>query len=91
MFYNMMLLIGNVKIQNLYGIIKVKKSKALQHKLTKKLEKLSLSERTLLVKNLFDIFKNNNITDAKEIKIKEIFKLIKEFNKLNKERQNLIN
>ena len=67
-----------------------KRSKALQQKLTKKLEELSLEERVNLVKNLFNIFKNNNIKDTKEIKIKEIFKLIKEFKKLDKETQNLL-
>ena len=67
-----------------------KRSKALQQKLTKKLEELSLDERTLLVNNLFNIFKNNNIKDTKEIKVKEIFKLIKEFKKLDKETQNLL-
>ena len=67
-----------------------KRSKALQQKLTKKLEELSLKERINLVKNLFNIFKNNNIKDTKEIKIREIFKLIKEFKKLDKETQNLL-
>ena len=67
-----------------------KRSKALQQKLTKKLEELSLEERINLVKNLFTIFKNNNIKDTKEIKIKEVFKLIKEFKKLDKETQNLL-
>ena len=67
-----------------------KRSKALQQKLTKKLEELTLDERTLLVNNLFNIFKNNNIKDTKEIKVKEIFKLIKEFKKLDKETQNLL-
>ncbi len=67
-----------------------KRSKALQQKLTKKLEELSLEERINLVKNLFNIFKTNNIKDTKEIKIKEIFKLIKEFKKLDKETQNLL-
>ena len=67
-----------------------KRSKALQQKLTKKLEELSLDEKTLLVNNLFNIFKNNNIKDTKEIKVKEIFKLIKEFKKLDKETQNLL-
>ena len=67
-----------------------KRSKALQQKLTKKLEELSLKERINLVQNLFNIFKNNNIKDTKEIKIREIFKLIKEFKKLDKETQNLL-
>ena len=67
-----------------------KRSKALQQKLTKKLEELSLEKRINLVKNLFNIFKSNNIKDTKEIKIKEIFKLIKEFKKLDKETQNLL-
>ena len=67
-----------------------KRSKALQKKLTKKLEELSLEERINLVKNLFNIFKNNNIKDIKKKKIKEIFKLIKEFKKLDKETQNLL-
>ena len=67
-----------------------KRSKALQQKLTKKLEAISLEERINLVQNLFNIFKNNNIKDTKEIKIREIFKLIKEFKKLDKETQNLL-
>lgn len=67
-----------------------KRSKNLQKKLTKKLEELSLEERITLVKNVFDIFRNNNIKDTKEIKIKGIFKLIKEFKKLDKETQNLL-
>lgn len=67
-----------------------KRSKNLKEKLTKKLEKLPLSERINLVTNLFNIFKNTNIKDTKEIKIKEIFKLIKEFKKLDKETQNLL-
>lgn len=67
-----------------------KRSKALQKKLTKKLEELSLKERINLVKNLFDIFRNNNIKDTKEIKIRQIFKLMKEFKKLDKETQNLL-
>ena len=67
-----------------------KRSKNLQKKLTKKLEELSIEERINLVKKLFSIFKNNNIKDTKEIKLKEIFKLIKEFKKLDKETQNLL-
>ena len=67
-----------------------KRSQNLKEKLTKKLEKLPLNERINLVTNLFIIFKNTNIKDTKEIKIKEIFKLIKEFKKLDKETQNLL-
>ena len=67
-----------------------KRSKNLQQKLTKKLEEIPFEERIDLVKNLFNIFKNMNIKDTKEIKIKEIFKLIKEFKKLDKETQNLL-
>lgn len=67
-----------------------KRSQNLKEKLTKKLEKLPLNERINLVTNLFNIFKNTNIKDTKEIKIKEIFKLIKEFKKLDKETQNLL-
>lgn len=67
-----------------------KRSQNLKEKLTKKLEKLPLNERINLVTNLFSIFKNTNIKDTKEIKIKEIFKLIKEFKKLDKETQNLL-
>ena len=67
-----------------------KRSKNLQQKLRKKLEEIPFEERIDLVKNLFNIFKNMNIKDTKEIKIKEIFKLIKEFKKLDKETQNLL-
>lgn len=67
-----------------------KRSKALQQKLTKKLENMSLEEKIKLVKNLFNIFRNTNIKDTKEIKLKQIFKLMKEFKKLDKETQNLL-
>lgn len=67
-----------------------KRSKILKEKLTKKLEELSLDERVFQVKNLFNIFKNANIKDTKEIKIKQIFRLIKEFKKIDKETQNLL-
>ena len=67
-----------------------KRSKNIQQKLTKKLETLSLEEKMNLVKNLFNIFRKNNIKDTKEIKIKQIFKLLKEFKKLDKETQNLL-
>ena len=67
-----------------------KRSKNLKEKLTKKLEKLPLNERINIDTNLLNIFKNTNIKDTKEIKIKEIFKLIKEFKKLDKETQNLL-
>ena len=79
-----------IKEKSLIRDTQSKRSKALQKKLTKKLEELSLEERINLVKNLFNIFKNNNIKDTKEIKIREIFKLIKEFKKLDKETQNLL-
>ena len=67
-----------------------KRSKNLQKKLTKKLEEMKTNERVNLVTNLFNIFKKINIKDTKEIKLKEIFKLIKEFQKLDKETQNLL-
>ncbi len=70
--------------------IQSKRSKILKERLTKKLEELSIEERVNLVKNLFDIFKNINVKDTKEIKIKQFFKLIKEFKKLDKETQNLL-
>lgn len=67
-----------------------KRSKKLEKRLTEKLEKLSLEERLKLVQNLFLIFKNNNIKDAKDFKITKIFKLIKSFQKLDKQTQNLL-
>ena len=67
-----------------------KRSKNLQKKLTKKLEELPIEEKVNLVKKIFTIFKNIHIKDTKEIKLKEIFKLIKEFKKLDKETQNLL-
>ena len=67
-----------------------KRSKTLQKKIAKKLNELTLEERIAFVKALFDIFKNNNIKDTKEIKLRQIFKLIKDFQKLDKETQNLL-
>lgn len=75
---------------NLVRDTQSKRSKNLQKKIAKKLEGLSIDERINLVTNLFNIFKNINIKDTKDIKIKEIFKLIKEFQKLDKETQNLL-
>ena len=51
---------------------------------------MKTNERVNLVTNLFKKFKKINIKDTKEIKLKEIFKLIKEFQKLDKETQNLL-
>lgn len=65
-----------------------KRSKNLEIKLTKKLEEISIPERLNLVENIFNLFKKNNIKDTKEIKINNIFKLIKSFKGLDKETKN---
>lgn len=67
-----------------------KRSKSLELKLTKKLEELPTEKRINLIKNMFSIFKNNEIKDTKEIKITKIFKLIKSFKELDKETQNML-
>lgn len=66
------------------------RSKNLEKKLTKKLEELPIPKRTLLVKNLFLIFKINKIKDTKDIKIKNLFNLIKSFQGLDPETKNLL-
>ena len=65
-----------------------KRSKSLEKRLTKKLEKLSIPERLDLVENMFNLFKKNDIKDTKEIKINSIFKLIKSFKELDKDTKN---
>lgn len=65
-----------------------KRSLNLEKKITAKLESLSIEKRMEIVKNLFAIFKNKNITDTENITIKEIFELIKDFISLDKETQN---
>lgn len=65
-----------------------KRSKKLEQRLTKKLEDMSIPERLELVENIFNLFKKNNIKDTKEIKLNNIFKLIKSFNDLDKDTKN---
>ena len=67
-----------------------KRSKTLESKLTKKLEELPINTRIKLVKNIFNIFKNHNIKDISDIKITNLFKLVKNFTELDKESQNLL-
>lgn len=67
-----------------------KRSKKLENKITKKLEELPLDTRIKLVQNIFNVFKNNNITDAKEIKLKKLLKLIKSFNELDNYTKDLL-
>lgn len=64
------------------------RSKNLEKKLTKKLEEKTIEQRLKIVNDLFFIFKNNQITDTKNIKIKEIFKLLKDFHNIDKETKN---
>ncbi len=65
-----------------------KRSKKLEERLTKKLEKLSIPERLNLVENMFNLFKKNDIKDTREIKINSIFKLFKSFKELDKDTKN---
>jgi len=67
-----------------------KRSKNLEFKLTKKLEELPIEKRINLVKNIFDIFKNNGINDFKEIDLKNFWLIIKSFKGLDKEAQNIL-
>lgn len=67
-----------------------KRSKNLEIKLTKKLEELPIDKRIKLVKNIFDIFKNNDIKDIKDIDLKKFWLLIKSFKGLDKEAQNIL-
>lgn len=66
------------------------RSKNLEKKITKKIEELPISKRTELINSLFNIFKNNQIKDTNDIKIKDLFQFIKNFKDLDKETQNLI-
>lgn len=65
-----------------------KRSKSLEQRLTKKLEKMSVPQKLNLVENIFNLFYKNNIKDTKDIKLNNIFKLIKSFNELDKETKN---
>lgn len=67
-----------------------KRSKNLEAKITKKIETLPINKRTELVDDLFLIFKSNQITDTKDIKLKKIFKLLKDFKGLDKETKDLL-
>lgn len=67
-----------------------KRSKNLEMKITKKLEELSPDKRINLVQNIFAIFKNNNIKDTKEIKLKKLLKLIKSFTELDSSTKNML-
>lgn len=67
-----------------------KRSKKLENKITQKLEELPLDTRIKLVQNIFNVFKNNNITDAKEIKLKKLLTLIKSFNELDNYTKDLL-
>lgn len=66
-----------------------KKSKNIEKKLTQKLEELSIPARLKLVQDVFNLFKQNDIKDTKDIKIKSIFGLIKSFSQLDSETQSL--
>jgi len=61
-----------------------KRSKNLEIRITEKLESIKIEERIKIVNSLFLLFKDNNIKDTKDIKIKKILNLIKSFNKLDK-------
>lgn len=67
-----------------------KRSKNLEIKLTKRLEELPINTRIKIVKNIFDIFKNNGIQDIKQIDLKNFWLLIKGFKELDKETQNIL-
>lgn len=67
-----------------------KRSINLEKKITEKLETLSIDERMNIVSSIFNIFKTKNIKDTKDIKIKELLEIIKEFIKIDKETQNWI-
>ena len=65
-------------------------SKNIEYKLTLKLEELAPEIRIKLIKDVFQIFKDNNIKDLKEIKLTNLVKLIRDFAALDKETQALI-
>lgn len=67
-----------------------KRSKNLEIRITKKLEEMPTEKRLDLVKNIFDVFKNNAIKDTKDIKLKKLLQLIKSFSGLDKETKNLL-
>lgn len=67
-----------------------KRSKNLEKKITKKIEELPISKRTKLVNDLFQIFKSNKITNTKDITLKNIIKLLKDFQELDEDTRHLI-
>lgn len=66
------------------------RSKNLELKITKKIEELPIPQRTKLVNDLFAIFENNKIKNTQDMKVTDLFKIVKGFKDLDKETQNLI-
>ena len=67
-----------------------KRSKNLEIKLTKKLEEIPIDNRLTIISNLFLLFKNNNISNTKNLTITNIIKIVKDFKNLDKETQNTL-
>ncbi len=61
-----------------------KRSKNLEKELNRKLELVPIEERIKIITEVVTIFRNNGIKNAKDIKLKKLFKLIKGFNNLSK-------
>ena len=67
-----------------------KRSIKLQVRLNRKLEEIPPAKKLIIINQIFDIFHDNKIKDAKEIRLKNIFNLIKSFKVLDKETQNML-
>ena len=67
-----------------------KRSKVVEKKLTEKLDNMTIEERINLVDGIFKIFKNLQIEDISDIKIRKLFSFVREFKNLDKTTQNLI-
>ena len=66
------------------------RSIVVEKKLTEKLESMSIESRLNFVNSLFKIFDNLKIEDTKNLKIKDLINLVKEYRELDKETQNLV-
>lgn len=67
-----------------------KRSKNLEAKITKHLLDIKVEERVKIVNSIFLLFKDNNIKDAKDIKLKKLISLIRSFQKLDKKTKDFL-
>ena len=66
-----------------------KRSKIISSKLHQKLDSLNIKDKINLINKIFKIFKDNNISDTKDLKLSTIYNIIKDFTELDKETKDL--